>query len=105
MAGLGRRSWWGTVYRARVGPSGGVHPRPHLALDRKPGQVNPDSKGCAAVMRSAPFGLVKPPTWPSPWPPVPPGSPTVTPPGTTRRSQIAALAALADGPAAESVRR
>ncbi|MFE0515708.1 ADP-ribosylglycohydrolase family protein [Streptomyces sp. NPDC058964] len=33
-------------------------PDPHLALDGGPGQVNPDSKGCGAVMRSAPFGLV-----------------------------------------------
>ncbi|MFK4104700.1 ADP-ribosylglycohydrolase family protein [Streptomyces sp. NPDC019531] len=27
-------------------------------LDGKPGEVNPDSKGCGAVMRSAPFGLI-----------------------------------------------
>ncbi|WP_031475880.1 ADP-ribosylglycohydrolase family protein [Streptomyces bicolor] len=33
-------------------------PDPHLALDGRPGEVNPDSKGCGAVMRSAPFGLV-----------------------------------------------
>ncbi|MFE5887829.1 ADP-ribosylglycohydrolase family protein [Streptomyces sp. NPDC056468] len=33
-------------------------PDPGLALDGKPGEVNPDSKGCGAVMRSAPFGLV-----------------------------------------------
>ncbi|MEV0636699.1 ADP-ribosylglycohydrolase family protein [Streptomyces sp. NPDC050619] len=33
-------------------------PDPWLALDGKPGPVNPDSKGCGAVMRSAPFGLV-----------------------------------------------
>ncbi|MEV0178901.1 ADP-ribosylglycohydrolase family protein [Streptomyces sp. NPDC050625] len=35
-------------------------PDPWLALDGRPGQVNPDSKGCGAVMRSAPFGLVNP---------------------------------------------
>nr|WSZ13434.1 ADP-ribosylglycohydrolase family protein [Streptomyces canus] len=33
------------------------HPEPWLALEGKPGQVNPDSKGCGTVMRSAPFGL------------------------------------------------
>ncbi|MER6423692.1 ADP-ribosylglycohydrolase family protein [Streptomyces sp. NPDC001137] len=33
-------------------------PDPWLALDGKPGQVNPDSKGCGTVMRSAPFGLI-----------------------------------------------
>ncbi|MGF0169061.1 ADP-ribosylglycohydrolase family protein [Streptomyces sp. Marseille-Q5077] len=33
-------------------------PDPGLALDGRPGEVNPDSKGCGAVMRSAPFGLV-----------------------------------------------
>ncbi|UXY31012.1 ADP-ribosylglycohydrolase family protein [Streptomyces sp. HUAS TT20] len=33
-------------------------PDPWLTLDGRPGQVNPDSKGCGAVMRSAPFGLV-----------------------------------------------
>jgi ADP-ribosylglycohydrolase len=33
-------------------------PDPSLVLDGKPGEVNPDSKGCGAVMRSAPFGLV-----------------------------------------------
>ncbi|MGW1611532.1 ADP-ribosylglycohydrolase family protein [Streptomyces sp. NPDC002285] len=33
-------------------------PDPGLALDGKPGEVNPESKGCGAVMRSAPFGLV-----------------------------------------------
>ncbi|WP_405621599.1 ADP-ribosylglycohydrolase family protein [Streptomyces sp. NBC_00076] len=33
-------------------------PDPWLALDGRPGQVNPDSKGCGTVMRSAPFGLV-----------------------------------------------
>ncbi|MFH8773741.1 MULTISPECIES: ADP-ribosylglycohydrolase family protein [unclassified Streptomyces] len=33
-------------------------PDPQLPLDGRPGQVNPDSKGCGAVMRSAPFGLV-----------------------------------------------
>jgi ADP-ribosylglycohydrolase len=33
-------------------------PDPWHPLDGKPGQVNPDSKGCGAVMRSAPFGLV-----------------------------------------------
>ncbi|MGW6738731.1 ADP-ribosylglycohydrolase family protein [Streptomyces sp. NPDC055013] len=33
-------------------------PDPGLALDGQPGEVNPDSKGCGAVMRSAPFGLV-----------------------------------------------
>lgn len=36
------------------------HPDPQLPLDGRPGQVNPDSKGCGAVMRSAPFGLVNP---------------------------------------------
>ncbi|MCD7436822.1 ADP-ribosylglycohydrolase family protein [Streptomyces lincolnensis] len=35
-------------------------PDPWLELDGKPGQVNPDSKGCGTVMRSAPFGLVNP---------------------------------------------
>lgn len=35
-------------------------PDPWLELDGKPGQVNSDSKGCGAVMRSAPFGLVNP---------------------------------------------
>ncbi|GCB44483.1 ADP-ribosylglycohydrolase family protein [Streptomyces sp. NL15-2K] len=35
-------------------------PDPWLALDGKPGQVNPDSKGCGTVMRSAPFGLCNP---------------------------------------------
>ncbi|WP_333779226.1 ADP-ribosylglycohydrolase family protein, partial [Streptomyces sp. IBSBF 3136] len=29
-------------------------------LDGSPGEVNPDSKGCGTVMRSAPFGLVAP---------------------------------------------
>nr|WSY50347.1 ADP-ribosylglycohydrolase family protein [Streptomyces sp. NBC_00886] len=33
-------------------------PEPWLALDGTPGPVNPDSKGCGTVMRSAPFGLV-----------------------------------------------
>ncbi|MFE7270450.1 ADP-ribosylglycohydrolase family protein [Streptomyces sp. NPDC057623] len=33
-------------------------PDPGLALDGRPGEVNPDSKGCGAVMRSAPFGLL-----------------------------------------------
>ncbi|WP_328421266.1 ADP-ribosylglycohydrolase family protein [Streptomyces sp. NBC_00443] len=33
-------------------------PDPGPALDGKPGEVNPDFKGCGAVMRSAPFGLV-----------------------------------------------
>jgi ADP-ribosylglycohydrolase len=33
------------------------HPEPWLELCGKPGQVNPDSKGCGTVMRSAPFGL------------------------------------------------
>jgi ADP-ribosylglycohydrolase len=36
-------------------------PDPQLPLDGRPGQVNPDSKGCGAVMRSAPFGLVNTP--------------------------------------------
>ncbi|MFI2203260.1 ADP-ribosylglycohydrolase family protein [Streptomyces sp. NPDC020192] len=31
-----------------------------LPLDGTPGEVNPDSKGCGTVMRSAPFGLVNP---------------------------------------------
>ncbi|AOR31120.1 ADP-ribosylglycohydrolase [Streptomyces fodineus] len=31
-----------------------------LPLDGTPGEVNPDSKGCGTVMRSAPFGLVGP---------------------------------------------
>ncbi|MFF4250361.1 ADP-ribosylglycohydrolase family protein [Streptomyces sp. NPDC001663] len=35
-------------------------PDPWLELDGKPGQVNPESKGCGTVMRSAPFGLVNP---------------------------------------------
>ncbi|MFF3919677.1 ADP-ribosylglycohydrolase family protein [Streptomyces sp. NPDC001852] len=29
-----------------------------LPLEGRPGEVNPDSKGCGAVMRSAPFGLI-----------------------------------------------
>ncbi|MEU9478857.1 ADP-ribosylglycohydrolase family protein [Streptomyces sp. NPDC048191] len=33
-------------------------PDPALPLDGTPGEVNPDSKGCGTVMRSAPFGLV-----------------------------------------------
>ncbi|MEY9995706.1 ADP-ribosylglycohydrolase [Streptomyces sp. V4I8] len=33
-------------------------PDPSLTLDGRPGEVNPDSKGCGAVMRSAPFGLL-----------------------------------------------
>lgn len=33
-------------------------PDPSLALDGDPGEVDPDSKGCGAVMRSEPFGLV-----------------------------------------------
>ncbi|MET7575023.1 ADP-ribosylglycohydrolase family protein [Streptomyces sp. NPDC005492] len=32
-------------------------PDPWLVLDGRPGPVNPDSKGCGTVMRSAPFGL------------------------------------------------
>ncbi|MEJ8671836.1 ADP-ribosylglycohydrolase family protein [Streptomyces sp. MS1.AVA.1] len=54
----------GSRQRVRVGdrpggaPSGGVRPDPGLALDGTPGQVNPDSKGCGTVMRSAPFGLL-----------------------------------------------
>ncbi|WP_431044989.1 ADP-ribosylglycohydrolase family protein [Streptomyces sp. P1-3] len=32
-------------------------PAPHAALDGTPGPVNPHSKGCGTVMRSAPFGL------------------------------------------------
>ncbi|MEV5872818.1 ADP-ribosylglycohydrolase family protein [Streptomyces sp. NPDC052101] len=35
-------------------------PDPALPLDGTPGEVNPDSKGCGTVMRSAPFGLVGP---------------------------------------------
>ncbi|MEU9986694.1 ADP-ribosylglycohydrolase family protein [Streptomyces sp. NPDC048045] len=35
-------------------------PDPALPLDGTPGEVNPDSKGCGGVMRSAPFGLVCP---------------------------------------------
>ncbi|MER6027717.1 ADP-ribosylglycohydrolase family protein [Streptomyces sp. NPDC001851] len=35
-------------------------PDPALPLDGTPGEVNPDSKGCGTVMRSAPFGLVAP---------------------------------------------
>ncbi|WP_225095441.1 ADP-ribosylglycohydrolase family protein [Streptomyces sp. CoH27] len=33
-------------------------PDPALPLDGTPGEVNPDSKGCGTVMRSAPFGLM-----------------------------------------------
>jgi ADP-ribosylglycohydrolase len=36
-------------------------PDPLLKLDGTPGQVNPDSKGCGTVMRSAPFGLLNTP--------------------------------------------
>ena len=32
-------------------------PDPWIPLDGTPGPVNPDSKGCGTVMRSAPFGL------------------------------------------------
>ncbi|MBO0657023.1 ADP-ribosylglycohydrolase family protein [Streptomyces triculaminicus] len=32
-------------------------PAPYGSLDGTPGPVNPDSKGCGTVMRSAPFGL------------------------------------------------
>ncbi|WP_432015322.1 ADP-ribosylglycohydrolase family protein [Streptomyces cucumeris] len=32
-------------------------PSPHDPLDGRPGPVNPGSKGCGTVMRSAPFGL------------------------------------------------
>ncbi|MEU2711864.1 ADP-ribosylglycohydrolase family protein [Streptomyces sp. NPDC007205] len=32
-------------------------PDPALPLDGTPGEVNPDSKGCGTMMRSAPFGL------------------------------------------------
>lgn len=32
-------------------------PDPALPLDGRPGEVNPGSKGCGTVMRSAPFGL------------------------------------------------
>ncbi|GHE05539.1 ADP-ribosylglycohydrolase family protein [Streptomyces alanosinicus] len=35
-------------------------PAPGLPLDGSPGEVNPDSKGCGTVMRSAPFGLAAP---------------------------------------------
>ncbi|MFF7235402.1 ADP-ribosylglycohydrolase family protein [Streptomyces collinus] len=35
-------------------------PDPGLPLDGSPGEVNPDSKGCGTVMRSAPFGLAAP---------------------------------------------
>ncbi|MGW0335005.1 ADP-ribosylglycohydrolase family protein [Streptomyces sp. NPDC003011] len=40
------------------GVAQGYAPDPWLVLDGRPGEVNPDSKGCGAVMRSAPFGLV-----------------------------------------------
>lgn len=33
-------------------------PDPWLPLEGRPGEVNPGSKGCGTVMRSAPFGLV-----------------------------------------------
>ncbi|MFF7647446.1 ADP-ribosylglycohydrolase family protein [Streptomyces canus] len=33
------------------------HPDPWHAIDGKAGRVNPNSKGCGTVMRSAPFGL------------------------------------------------
>ncbi|MGV9533224.1 ADP-ribosylglycohydrolase family protein [Streptosporangium sandarakinum] len=42
-------------------PSGGSWPDGHgLTLSGEPGPVNPDSKGCGTVMRSAPFGLNAP---------------------------------------------
>ncbi|MFC5724745.1 ADP-ribosylglycohydrolase family protein [Streptomyces gamaensis] len=33
-------------------------PDPRAPLDERPGPVNPGSKGCGTVMRSAPFGLI-----------------------------------------------
>ncbi|MFB7508706.1 ADP-ribosylglycohydrolase family protein [Streptomyces broussonetiae] len=39
------------------GVAQGYAPDPALPLDGTPGEVNPDSKGCGTVMRSAPFGL------------------------------------------------
>ncbi|MFI5528149.1 ADP-ribosylglycohydrolase family protein [Kitasatospora sp. NPDC051853] len=36
----------------------GYLPDPRRPLDGTPGPVNPDSKGCGTVMRSAPFGFV-----------------------------------------------
>ncbi|MER5545519.1 ADP-ribosylglycohydrolase family protein [Streptomyces sp. NPDC002589] len=39
------------------GVAQGYTPDPALPLDGTPGRVNPDSKGCGTVMRSAPFGL------------------------------------------------
>lgn len=39
----------------------GYAPDPWIPLDGSPGPVNPDSKGCGTVMRSAPFGLLNTP--------------------------------------------
>ncbi|MEV6703889.1 ADP-ribosylglycohydrolase family protein, partial [Streptomyces sp. NPDC051453] len=39
------------------GVEAGVTPDPYGKPTGEPGPVNPDSKGCGAVMRSAPFGL------------------------------------------------
>ncbi|WEO94342.1 ADP-ribosylglycohydrolase family protein [Streptomyces sp. FXJ1.172] len=39
------------------GVAQGYAPDPARPLDGTPGEVNPDSKGCGTVMRSAPFGL------------------------------------------------
>jgi ADP-ribosylglycohydrolase len=35
-------------------------PRPYAELTGRPGPVNPESKGCGSVMRSAPFGFAGP---------------------------------------------
>ncbi|MEU9169575.1 ADP-ribosylglycohydrolase family protein [Streptomyces sp. NPDC048420] len=40
------------------GVAHGYAPDQWLPFDGRPGAVNPDSKGCGAVMRSAPFGLI-----------------------------------------------
>ncbi|MFG3206287.1 ADP-ribosylglycohydrolase family protein [Streptomyces sp. NPDC048192] len=40
------------------GVAQGHAPGRWLPLEGRPGEVNPDSKGCGAVMRSAPFGLI-----------------------------------------------
>ncbi|MEU0409823.1 ADP-ribosylglycohydrolase family protein [Streptomyces griseorubiginosus] len=40
------------------GVAQGHAPDRWLPLEGRPGAVNPDSRGCGAVMRSAPFGLI-----------------------------------------------
>ena len=46
-----------------TGLAAGYTPPPNAELTGRPGPVNPDSKGCGTVMRSAPFGFA---TYPAP---------------------------------------